>query len=251
MPNGSDRFLALPLTYTAVLRGRTLTYRVRISPRARAWSLTIAHDAGLTVVLPPRARFDPADLLHTKADWILRHLDRLARRPPPTRTALEHGSAVPYLGGALRLEVAALEGVATSVETADGVLRVRAAPHRSLRAVVEAWYRARADAVIAERLEAVNTSLGYRYARVTIRDQKTRWGSCSARGNLAFNWRLVMAPIAIIDYVVAHELIHLVDLSHSPAFWARVAAIDPAHRAHRRWLRDHGPRLALEILATG
>lgn len=251
MPNGSDRFLALPLTYTAVLRGRTLTYRVRISPRARAWSLTIAHDAGLTVVLPPRARLDPADLLHTKADWILRHLDRLARRPPPTRTALEHGSPVPYLGGALRLEVAALEGVATSVETADGVLRVRAAPHRSLRAVVEAWYRARADAVIAERLEAVNTSLGYRYARVTIRDQKTRWGSCSARGNLAFNWRLVMAPIAIIDYVVAHELIHLVDLSHSPAFWARVAAIDPAHRAHRRWLRDHGPRLALEILATG
>ncbi len=242
---------ALPLTYTSFVRDRTLTYRVRISPRARAWNITIHPDAGLTVVLPPRARVDPADLLHTKADWILRHLGRLARRPPPTRTALEHGSAVPYLGGALRLEVAALEGVATSVETADGVLRVRAAPHRPLRAVVEAWYRARADAVIAERLEAVNAPLGYRYARVTIRDQKTRWGSCSARGNLAFNWRLVMAPIAIIDYVVAHELIHLVDLSHSPAFWARVAAIDPAHRAHRRWLRDHGPRLALEILAMG
>jgi len=242
---------ALPLTYTTVVRDRTLAYRVRISPRARAWSLTIHPDAGLTVVLPPRARVDPADLLHAKADWILRHLDRLARRPLPARTVLEHGSAVPYLGGALRIEVAALEGVATAVEAADGVLRIRAAPHRPLRTVVEAWYRARADAVIAERLEAVNAPLGYRYTRVTIRDQKTRWGSCSARGNLAFNWRLVMAPIAVIDYVVVHELVHLVDLSHSPAFWARVAAIDPAHRAHRRWLRDHGPRLALAILPAG
>jgi len=242
---------ALPLTYTTVVRDRTLAYRVRISPRARAWSLTIHPDAGLIVVLPPRARVDPTDLLHAKADWILRHLDRLALRPLPARTALEHGSAVPYLGGALRIEVAALEGVATAVEAADGVLRIRAAPHRPLRAVVEAWYRARADAVIAERLEAVNASLGYRYARVTIRDQKTRWGSCSARGNLAFSWRLVMAPIAIIDYVVAHELVHLVVLSHSPAFWARVAAIDPAHRAHRRWLRDHGPRLVLAIPPAG
>jgi predicted metal-dependent hydrolase len=242
---------ALPLTYTTVVRGRSLSYRVTMSPRARAWSLTIHPDAGLTVVLPPRARVGPADLLHAKADWILRHLDRLARRPRPARTALEHGSAVPYLGGALRIEVAALEGVATAVEAADGVLRIRVAPHRPLHALVEAWYRARADAVIAERLAAVNASLGYRYTRVTIRDQKTRWGSCSARGNLAFNWRLVMAPIAVIDYVVVHELVHLVVLSHSPAFWARVAAIDPAHRAHRRWLRDHGPQLALAIPPAG
>ncbi|MEO5656499.1 MAG: SprT family zinc-dependent metalloprotease [Nitrospiria bacterium] len=227
----------------ARVRDRTLAYRVRISPRARAWSLTIHPDAGLTVVLPPRARVDPADLLRAKADWILRHLDRLARRP--TRTVLEHGSAVPYLGDALRIEVAAWDGAEPAVEAADGVLRVRAAPQRPLRAVVEAWYRARAAAVIAERLEAINASLGYRYARVTIRDQKTRWGSCSARGNLAFNWRLVMAPIAIIDYVVAHELVHLVVLSHAPAFWTRVAAIDPAHQEHRRWLRDQGPRLVL------
>ena len=115
------------------MRDRTITYHVRISPRARTWSLTIQPDVGLTVVLPLRARLDPADLLHTKADWILRHLDRLARHPLPTRTALEHGSTVPYLGGALRLEVAASERVATAVEEADGVLRVRATDRKSTR----------------------------------------------------------------------------------------------------------------------
>lgn len=84
-----------------------------------------------------------------------------------------------------------------------------------------------------------------KHARITIRDQKTRWGSCSSRGNLNFNWRLVMAPPPIIDYVVIHELAHLIELSHSPRFWETVERYCPDHREHRRWLREHGPRLAL------
>lgn len=236
---------ALPLTYTTVVRGRPLSYRVTMSPRARAWRLTIHPDSGLTIVLPARSRIDVAGLLDSRSTWIFRHLDRLAKHPlPATPRLIGHGSVLRYLGGPLRLELAAGARAAEVDETA-GVLRVPETDDRSLRATIETWYRRRAETVFAERLRLMNDGLGYRFQRVTIRDQKTRWGSCSARGNLAFNWRLVMAPIEIVDSVVVHELVHLIVLSHSRAFWNRVAAIDPAYVAHRRWLRDHGPRLVL------
>ncbi len=238
---------ALPLTYTTVVQGRPLTYRVTMSPRARTWRLTIHPDSGLTIVLPVRSKIDLARLLDSRSAWIFRHLDRLASSPVPAPPPpLRHGAILRYLGDLFRLELAA-GATAPEIDEAAGVLRAPDADHRSLRATIEAWYRRRAEGVFADRLRMINDRLGYRFQRVTIRDQKTRWGSCSARGNLAFNWRLVMAPIEIVDYVVAHELVHLIELSHSRAFWRRVAAIDPAYLVHREWLRDHGPRLVLGV----
>ena len=86
---------------------------------------------------------------------------------------------------------------------------------------------------------------GGTYNRITIRDQKTRWGSCSARGTLSFNWRLMLAPPAVLDYVVVHELCHLTHMDHSPAFWQAVEAVCPDYRTHRKWLKDHGHELVL------
>lgn len=86
---------------------------------------------------------------------------------------------------------------------------------------------------------------GGTYNRITIRDQKTRWGSCSARGTLSFNWRLMLAPPAILDYVVVHELCHLTHMNHSPAFWQAVEAVCPDYRDSRRWLKEHGQELVL------
>jgi predicted metal-dependent hydrolase len=236
--------LPLPLTFTAKVRGRPLTYRVTVSPRATVWRLTVHPDSGLTVVLPARSRVDLAHLLESKATWIFKHLDRARSSLVTPRQPLEAGSVLRYLGGSLRLELAT-DADAPVLNEDAGVLRVYAPDRRDLPAIVEAWYRTRATAVIADRLRAVNARLGYRFARVAIRDQRTRWGSCSARGNLAFNWRLILAPEPVIDYVVAHELVHLIELSHSRAFWHRVAAIDPAYVAHRRWLRENSPHLVL------
>jgi predicted metal-dependent hydrolase len=87
------------------------------------------------------------------------------------------------------------------------------------------------------------TEMGITYGRVAIRDQKTRWGSCSRAGNLNFNWRLVLAPPAVLDYVVVHELAHRVELNHSARFWRVVARYCPAMNAHRTWLRTHGATL--------
>ena len=86
-------------------------------------------------------------------------------------------------------------------------------------------------------------ALGVSFRRIEVRDQRTRWGSCSTRGTLSFNWRLVLAPLAVLDYVVVHELCHLREPNHSARFWSLVESRRPEWRAHRDWLREHGPEL--------
>ncbi|MBV8256340.1 MAG: M48 family metallopeptidase [Actinobacteria bacterium] len=86
-------------------------------------------------------------------------------------------------------------------------------------------------------------ALGVAYERIQVRDQRTRWGSCSTRGTLSFNWRLVLAPLDVLDYVVVHELCHLREPNHSRRFWSLVESRRPAWREQRAWLRDHGPEL--------
>ena len=108
---------------------------------------------------------------------------------------------------------------------------------------MEAWYRREARALIAPRAHARAESLGASVARVAIRDPRSRWGSCSGTGTLSFSWRLVLAPERVLDYVVAHEVCHLLRADHSPAFWALVAGAFPGHEAARAWLRTDGALL--------
>jgi predicted metal-dependent hydrolase len=111
------------------------------------------------------------------------------------------------------------------------------------RAALERWYRRQAAAIFAERLKACNQRYGFAYGRVSIKEQKSRWGSCSKLGNLNFNWRLLLAPFPVLDYVVVHELCHLKQLNHSQRFWQLVSVGCPDYAVHRRWLRKHGAEL--------
>ncbi|MCI9255070.1 MAG: M48 family metallopeptidase [Lachnospiraceae bacterium] len=113
------------------------------------------------------------------------------------------------------------------------------------RAALTQRYIAAAREYFPKRAAHFQQFTGGTYSRITIRDQKTRWGSCSARGTLSFNWRLMLAPPAILDYVVVHELCHLTHMNHSPAFWQAVEAVCPDYRDSRRWLKEHGQELVL------
>lgn len=113
------------------------------------------------------------------------------------------------------------------------------------RAALEQRYIAAAKEYFPKRAAYFQQFTGGSYNRITIRDQKTRWGSCSARGTLSFNWRLMLAPPAILDYVVVHELCHLTHMNHSAAFWQKVASVYPDYRTARKWLKDHGQELVL------
>lgn len=113
------------------------------------------------------------------------------------------------------------------------------------RSALEQRYIAAAKEYFPKRASYFLQFTGGSYNRITIRDQKTRWGSCSARGTLSFNWRLMLAPPAILDYVVVHELCHLTHMNHSAAFWEKVESVYPDYRTARKWLKDHGRELVL------
>ncbi|MDE7353337.1 MAG: M48 family metallopeptidase [Acetatifactor sp.] len=113
-------------------------------------------------------------------------------------------------------------------------------------AALEQRYRDNARAVLESRVAHFHRITGGVYTSVTVRDQKTRWGSCSSRGTLSFNYRLIFAPPGILDYVVVHELCHLTHMNHSKDFWDMVARVMPDYRVRKQWLRDHGQELTLE-----
>lgn len=113
------------------------------------------------------------------------------------------------------------------------------------RAALEKRYIEAAREYFPKRAACFLPLTGGSFNRITIRDQKTRWGSCSAKGTLSFNWRLMLAPPAVLDYVVVHELCHLTHMDHSKAFWALVESVCPDYRVHRKWLKEHGHELVL------
>lgn len=131
----------------------------------------------------------------------------------------------------------------------DTLSQQNSRPHTDLSAVqktaLEKRYKDAAREYFPKRVAYFQTMTGGSYNRITIRDQKTRWGSCSSRGTLSFNWRLMLAPPTILDYVVVHELCHLTHMNHSATFWAAVESVYPDYRIARKWLREHGHELVL------
>ncbi|WP_354700275.1 hypothetical protein DSM112329_00542 [Paraconexibacter sp. AEG42_29] len=214
-----------------------IAYRVRRSTRARRVRVVVHPDATVEVVLPPRGRDrDAADAVRQLEPWIRRRLDEalaLTRRSaPPVGT-------VPYLGGLLELRP---EPGRTRVHRRGGVLLV---PERDAGDAVERWYRRQARAEIVPLLDDACAVLGRPYTQLTIRNQRTRWGSCSSSGAMSFNWRLLLARPEILDYVVWHEACHLVHLDHSPRFWGLVARHCPGYREPQAWLKRYGAALVL------
>jgi predicted metal-dependent hydrolase len=188
-------------------------------------------------------------LVEEKRRWIERTLRRFreAERVVPA-AVLEDGGSVPYLGRELRLRVIfEPERVRDHVARRGDTLfaKVGAVGDEALRAALERWYRRRARVEVAARLDAATRRAGTGYHRLTIRSQRTRWASCSSSGAMSFNWRLLLAPEPILDYVVEHEVAHLEVLDHSERFWRLLASRCPEYREHERWLRVHGAALRL------
>lgn len=214
-----------------------IAYTVRRSTRARRVRICVDPRGAVEVVLPQRARErEAAAAVAELRPWIQRHL-RAARGVQDALAA--RAGTLPLLDRTLTLKP---EPGRTRVHRRGDVLMV---PSGASAAAIERWYRRTARAEIAPRLDAAVAALGVRYTTLTIRNQRTRWGSCSTSGAMSFNWRLLLAPEAVLDYVVWHEACHLRVMDHSPRFWALVEQHVPTYRLPRRWLRDHGATLVL------
>jgi predicted metal-dependent hydrolase len=217
-----------------------MEYTIRRSSRARRVRVAVDPRAGVQVTLPARARErEAAAAVAELRPWIERRLAEA--RAARERLAVPAGH-VPYLGAALRL--APEPGRVRAHRRGDALL----VPAHDARAAVERWYRRAARAEVAPRLDAATAALGRSYTRLTIREQRTRWGSCSTTGAMSFNWRLLLAPEPVLDYVVWHEACHLVVMDHSRRFWALLERHVPGYPEPQRWLRANGGALVLDLV---
>jgi predicted metal-dependent hydrolase len=211
---------------------------IRVNPRARRLMLRVdAAARRVELVLPNGvAAAHGLKFLDAQRGWIAARLAAL-----PAAVPFADGAVVPILGvpHAIRRE---LNAAAPPVAIADGEIRVRGDPAHLPRRVRDHLARLAARELTA-RARAFAARLDRTVARVTVRDTKSRWGSCSAAGVLSFSWRLVLTPEPVIDYVVAHEVAHLVEMNHGPRFWRLVRTLVPDAAAPRAWLKRHRDRL--------
>jgi len=216
-----------------------VVYQVRRSDRARRVRVTVDAVRGVEVVLPRRApEREAAAAIRELRPWIERRVAELAGARAKVAA---RGNTVPYLGRTL---VVREEPGRLRVARRGDVLLVPAGSERV--PALERWYRRAARAEIAPRLDRACALAGTSYSRLTIRGQRTRWASCSRSGAMSFNWRLLLAPEAVLDYVVWHEVCHLEVMDHSTRFWRLLASRKPDYREQLRWLRANGATLVLQ-----
>jgi predicted metal-dependent hydrolase len=211
---------------------------IRVSHRARRIGLRIdAAERRVELVLP---RGVPAShglrFLATKRGWIAARLEAL---PQPVPFA--EGAIVPVLGAPHHIR-RVVDPTAPPVTIGGGEIRVRGDPMHLARRVRD-HLAAMARDELARRARQLAPRIGRSVTRVSVRDTKSRWGSCSGGGNLSFSWRLIFAPEPVIDYVVAHEVAHLAEMNHGPHFWRLVESLSPDCAAPRAWLKRHRGRL--------
>ncbi len=208
---------------------------LRRSARAKRLSLRISQlDGRATLTLPKRvSEREGMAFLRDREDWLRDHLERIG---PEEQVAL--GGTVLFRGEAVSL----VAGDVKRARLVDGALMLPDAPALVGKRVA-AFLKLQARDALAEASDRYAAALGRPYGRITLRDTRSRWGSCSSAGDLMYSWRLIMAPPAVLDYVAAHEVAHLQHMDHSARFWGAVDELFPNHKACRDWLRREGSAL--------
>ena len=232
--------------------GTRIDYAIRRSQRRGTVSIAVDPQAGVVLTSPASTPITKLDrLVHVKAPWIVQRLRRQSDLPPPLPAReFVSGETFLYLGRQYRLRVEADSSDVGPLSLKAGWLHVRlprglGRDHHAdyVRAALIDWYRRHARERLPEIVATWSPALGVVVRAVLVRDQTKRWGSCDARGTVRINWRIVQAPTSCIEYVVAHELVHLLHREHSATFWHALGRVMPDYEQRRAVLRTIGHRL--------
>jgi predicted metal-dependent hydrolase len=213
-----------------------LALTLRQSARARRISLRVSGlDGKVTLTIPMGvAEREALDFAREKEAWLRAQLTR-----QPETTLVEAGSVIMVEGRLVRI----VPGPGRSMQLTETELLVPERAGAQVAISVQAFLKIRARDALAASSDRHAVTLGRPYTRITLRDTRSRWGSCTAQGGLMYSWRLIMSPPEVLDYVAAHEVAHLAEMNHSPAFWAVVARLCPDYERPRRWLKRNGAAL--------
>ncbi len=229
-----------PTTDDLVLDGETV--QLRRSPKATRYRLSVGRDGAAVLTIPARGSERQArQFLESQRNWLERTRGRLAQLPR-CAAMWTIGTRVLWRGEWRVIERAP----EATPQIALGTERFRVRQHEGdLRPTLEAHFRRQARIELPARTWELAAVTGVAVREVVVRDQRTRWGSCSSNGTISLNWRLVQAPAFAADYIVLHELMHVREMNHSERFWALVEAVCPNWRDAERWLKNHGGALGL------
>ncbi len=219
-------------------------FPVEVVRTNRTKSISIRLVGSLVQIRAPQSLTDAhvRALIAKRTAWIKRKRKEISERPVPTPKQYVSGETFPYLGQTYQLTVET--GTRRSI-TLNGerlMATVRAtdtAPHQTVQALLERWYRAQAERDLNERTERLAKIVGVAPRSITVKSYKARWGSCSIHGDISYNWRIIMTPHRTVDYVVIHELCHMLEHNHSPQFWQHVEKHVPDWKECRDWLNRH------------
>jgi len=220
----------------------------------KTMGIIVDHDRNIIVRSPKNtAESKIEEVLKKKTNWILSKLKEMDKiKPAPKEKEFMTGEKLSYLGRRYRMEVNPEEISKTEVKLYQGKfiidypvrLKDKKDQRRvKIRTALVEWYRDHAKEKINERVSKYKVKLDVEPNNVVVKKQKKRWGSCSSKGNLNFNWKIIMAPMSVVDYLVVHELTHLIHDNHSRDFWSTVAAVIPDIKEKKEWLKVNGRRL--------
>jgi predicted metal-dependent hydrolase len=231
----------LPLFFD--LAGSAIKINILTSKRAKRLRL-ISDINGVQAIVPPDYRAEELEsFVSAKRDWIIktsRYYSKLKERCG----GLEPDT-IYFLGSRYRFHIVKDRQRSAVVSDAMKAITFHVADRRRYKQEIQEWYKEQTGMIITERLPALAGRLNLQYNKVSIKSQRSRWASCSKKGNLNFNLLLAAAPSEVIDYAIIHELMHLVELDHSPRFWQLVKEADPGYKKHREWLASHAPAIKI------
>lgn len=214
---------------------------IKRSLRRKTVSIQVMPDASITISVPffvPHSQIEK--ILREKEDWIKHHQQIIQTRN--TKRVNADKQQYPYLGKIYEVEFRTNQK--SVVEISDKIY-IGSTNNKYLKTYLESWYKTQARKIISERVNRYSKLSGLRFKSINLTSTQTRWGSCNNEKSLNFNWKLIMAPLEVIDYVVTHELAHTVELNHSRNFWETVRKMFPLYRQYRTWLKRYGHTLTV------
>lgn len=218
-------------------------FQVEIVRTDRKRSVSIHLDGDLVKVRVPMTLSDSRirDIVAKRTPWIKTKLQEQSERPVLRPKEYVSGETFPYLGKNYRLKV--LSGDTPLIKLRGGYLQATTIktdkdPQKTVRSLLEYWYRSHAEQRLDEKTKRFAKIIGVNPQSVNIKDYKSRWGSCSSKGDISYNWKIILAPHHIVDYVVIHELCHMLEHNHSPQYWRHVERYVPDWKERRDWLKN-------------
>jgi len=221
------------------IEGRAVEVKVKLNPRARRLIVKVHPSSGeVSVIAPSKRSLERAlEFARGQSDWIARQLAHV-----PNRIALVPGAHIPFRGKDHLIARGEDARAPVWIDENESVIHVRGRAEHAPRRLVD-FLKRQAKCELETRSIEFAAKIGTKPTRITVRDTASRWGSCSSKRSLSFSWRLILAPVHVLDYVVAHEVAHMLQMNHGPEFWRLVRELVGDVKRPQAWLRQHGTSL--------